>query len=169
MCRESADTTWQGYVSARRRETRRYGLTTSGDGRGEHQAAGRFTGHAREVTRECWRREAERKWPALLRPAPAGGFPSRCPGGLIHRERKAKRTSCGGPHMKRGRTKAPSQGHGDRRVGLRVETIAPSGVGHDDERDLGDAPTQTTHQRANCYVCALRLLAIVNARNQTIH
>jgi hypothetical protein len=106
MCRESADTTWQGYVSARRRETRRYELTTSGDGRGEHQAAGRFTGHAREVTRECWRREAERKcaaflhpcratgyearshraartkgWPALLRPAPAGGLPSRCPGG----------------------------------------------------------------------------------------
>jgi hypothetical protein len=82
MCRAmtSADTTWQGYVSARRDETRRYELTTSGDGRGEHQAAGRFTGNAREATRKEERREAER-WPALLRPAPAGGLPSRCPGG----------------------------------------------------------------------------------------
>jgi hypothetical protein len=83
MCRlvnATADSSWQGYVSARRYETRRYELTTSGDGRGEHRAAGRFTGHAREVTRECWRREAERV-PGMLRPAPGGGFPSRCPGG----------------------------------------------------------------------------------------
>jgi hypothetical protein len=80
MCRESADTTWQGYVSARRRETRRYELTTSGDGRGEHQAAGRFTGHAGGAPRQEAGREAERV-PGMLRPAPGGGFPSRCPGG----------------------------------------------------------------------------------------
>jgi hypothetical protein len=78
--RMGADSSFAGYLAARRQETRRYELTTSGDGRGEHRAAGRFTGHAREVTRECWRREAERV-PGMLRPAPGGGFPSRCPGG----------------------------------------------------------------------------------------
>jgi hypothetical protein len=71
--RIGADSSFAGYLSARRQETRRYELTTGSDAEVRtHQAAGRSGRWGEEIPAP-----RSRIVPGMLRPAPGGGLTSR--------------------------------------------------------------------------------------------